>query len=67
MQIVSLGDILHEMSNPIFWAKRKASQKQYAPDFFGGINIINLSYAEFAHSAVLNFKHVKIPNMSNKM
>ena len=39
MQIVSLGDNLHEISNPIFWEN---VQK----------NIIYLSSAEFAHSTV---------------
>ena len=38
MQIVSLGDNLHEMSNPIF-------RRKYG-------NIISLSSAEFAHSMV---------------
>ena len=36
MQIVSLGDNLHEMSNPNFWRKKKEKK-----------NIINLSSADF--------------------
>ena len=35
MQIVSNGDNLHEISNPVFWGKKEK-------------NIINLSSAEFA-------------------
>ena len=35
MQIVSFGDNLQEMSNPVFWEKKKK-------------NIINLSSAELA-------------------
>ena len=35
MQIVSNGDNLHEMSNPVFWKKNKE-------------NIINLPFAELA-------------------
>ena len=37
MQIVSLGDNLHDMSIPIFWGKTQKS-------------IINLSSSEFVHS-----------------
>ena len=37
MQIVSIGDNLHEMSDPIFWENKK--------------NIINLSSAKFDLSA----------------
>ena len=37
MQIVSLGDNLHDMSIPIFWGKTQKS-------------IINLSSSEFAHT-----------------
>ena len=39
MQIVSFGDNLHEMSDPIFLGKIRK-------------NIITLSSAEFAHSVV---------------
>ena len=39
MQIVSIGDSLHEMSDPVFWEKNKK-------------NIINFSSAEFAHRVV---------------
>ena len=38
MQIVSLGDNLHEMSNPVFWENKK--------------NIINLPSAESAQRVV---------------
>ena len=38
MQIVFIGDNLHEKSKPIFWEKKK--------------NIINLTSAEFAHSTL---------------
>ena len=38
MQIVSIGDNLHEVSNPVFWENKK--------------NTINLSSAELAYSAV---------------
>ena len=38
MQIVSLGDDLHEMSNPVFWKNKK--------------KIVILSFAEFAWRAV---------------
>ena len=27
MQIVSIGDNLHEMSNPVFWKKEKKKKK----------------------------------------
>ena len=40
MQIVSWGDNLHEMSNPVFWLKKIRK------------NIINLSSAEFAQGVV---------------
>ena len=39
MQIVSLGENLHEMSIPIFWKKKKKKKKKK--------NIINLVTAEF--------------------
>ena len=42
MQTVSVGDILHEVSDPIFMEKKK---KNY-------IYIISFSSAEFAHSMV---------------
>ena len=38
MQIVSIGDNLHEMSNPVFWEKKKS--------------ITNLSYAELAQAVI---------------
>ena len=38
MQIVSIGDNLHEISNPVFWENKK--------------NIINLSSAELAQKVV---------------
>ena len=38
MQIVSLGDNLHEMSKPAFWEKKK--------------NIISLSFAECTQTVV---------------
>ena len=44
MQIVSL-DEMHEMSNALFWGKKKQKQKQEK-------NPINLSSAEFFQSAV---------------
>ena len=50
MQIVSNGDNLHEMSNPVFWENKK--------------NIINLSSAELAQKSV-KFKWKFQPSYKN--
>ena len=51
MHIVSLGDNLHEMSNPILWENKKKN--------------INMSSAEFAHSVVKVKEVVKIYHARN--
>ena len=58
MQIVSKGDNLHEMSNPVFWENKKK-------------NITILSPAELAQSGkgkrccYMQYMHT-VPNMTNK-
>ena len=48
MQIVSLGDHLHEMSTPILWENKK--------------NLINLLSAESIHNVVNNNFQVSVRN-----
>ena len=50
MQIVSLGNNLHEMSNPIFWKKKKRKNYQYVK--------MSVEFAQFRFMAKVNFSFI---------